>query len=326
MENQAENTENPLENDNRAKLDEAELLKMKAYIDTLKDKIEEHPQIIKQIEKLESEKEEQLFNDTLKLIPRYELLELRFKVKDTNIDTKLYYFYKNNKNHVFIPKLSSRKWKNINFVDFIWLDILESLRKFSCPHETIEKLFDNLYSNELADIYLNSIKDELVEQLQTNNNENEENKKKLDTIQKTLENKKLMRTFDEFINSFYFVVTECLEGKVKNIVINEKQEISYDHRGEPKDALLILPISKYIVSFVKDETKEWFWKSLGLFTDKELDLLDLFKEHEYAYITLNQSEQQIKTLNELKEILVLKKYESMKVTFKNNDQVYHFYK
>ena len=73
-----------------------------------------------------------------------------------------FFIYKNNKNHFFIPKLSSRKWKNINFVDFIWLDILESLRKFSCPHETIKKLFDNLYNNEIADFYLKSIKDELV--------------------------------------------------------------------------------------------------------------------------------------------------------------------
>ena len=55
-------------------------------------------------------------------------------------------------------------------------------------------------------------------------------------------------------------------------------------------------------------------------------LLDSFNIHKDNYITLNQSEHQIKTLKELKEILVLKKYDSIKIAFKNNDQLYHFYK
>ena len=298
-----------------------------AFVKTLQQLSQEEVAIKEHLEKKIQEQEEQITKDCLKLFEKHQLLEMHFKVKDTKLDQKLYYFFKNDKNNGFIPTHNSRKWKNINFVDYIWIEILETLRKFCCPHDTIKKIYNHCYKSGHAEAVLIDKKDELEKESKENTKEIDSQKQnnQINLIKQALENQKILKTLDEYITPLYFHILNCMKGIEQYLIIDEKQQITISEIIDSQKTQLVLPLSSYLVSFVKDESKKPFWKILALIKHKNLELIDLFTEYPDAHISLNGKDIIIKNVDELKEILVLKKYFIIEIEIDNYPDVLKFH-
>ena len=303
------------------------LEKALAFVKTLQQLSQEEVAIKEHLEKKIQEQEEQITKDCLKLFEKHQLLEMHFKVKDTKLDQKLYYYFKNDKNNGFIPTHNSRKWKNINFVDYIWIEILETLRKFSCPHETIKKVYKECYglgyTKEILELKKHRVENEGKENDTKSNIKEHTNQ--IDSINQVITNQKTIAVLDEYITLLYLSIINCMKGKELYLVIDEEQQISISGNVESQKPQLVLPLSSFLVTFVRDESKKAFWKTLALFTQKELELIDLFTEYPDAYVSLNRKDIVIKNVDELKEILVLKKYFIIEMKIKSYPNVLQFY-
>ena len=87
------------------------------------------------------------------VIKQGELLEQIFSVRESGIDSKIFHSWKI---AGFLSTVEKGKWARLSFIDLLWLQTLESMRKFGCSHKIMkaihEELFTKAYKENLAKI------------------------------------------------------------------------------------------------------------------------------------------------------------------------------
>jgi hypothetical protein len=70
-----------------------------------------------------------------------------FYLKDTNVSSRLYNLWKNADLLDSQPDIDSRKWVKLNFLEYVWLNIVRDMRVFGLSFEVIKNLKKELLSD-----------------------------------------------------------------------------------------------------------------------------------------------------------------------------------
>lgn len=268
---------------------------------------------------------------------RGSLLNGIFSVKDSGIDSKIFHSWKI---AGLLPTVEKGGWAKLSFIDLLWLDTLETMRKFGCPKNLMKavckKLFYDAYEINLGKITL----EENIAFL------NDLSKKRpltyeedifLSNTNQFINDKIYMSVLDRGINYFYQLVTKCFveNNEVGLIIYLVGSFGTYSITNNIKDESIpvdlsvphiLIPLSSFIRKFLADDQKEGFLDKSGVLNEQEYEVVKLIRQKNLKRltVTLNNNEiQKIETqesglINEndvekLKQILGLKKYDSIEM-------------
>jgi hypothetical protein len=274
---------------------------MNTDIDSLKKKLEKLAEMENQHAERKLKLKKSLIFNTFSYS---KLLEHHFQSKDTNIKANLYYFWRRER---LIPDNQEKKWVNINFVDFIWLDILNSLKNMSCPLSVLNKVKDELFTKAAAqNLAQKNLQEKRAALLSTHAEQ-----RHIDFIDQILNDEKLMITLNQDISFLYEHIRNCLMDNPIFIKIDEQEQIIIDNNPVCEKASTVLPINSYIKSFVFDEKNKEFLTLTGLFTIEELSFIEQIEQCSFEVI-INEDETSaylIKDdINKVKEVMLYKRY------------------
>ena len=221
-----------------------------------------------------------------------------FLPKETGINTNIYYYWRKEN---LIAK-DAKNWTNINFVDYIWMQILLTLKNMAVPLPLVHEIKNNLFSkqSESFNVILKSLNDNLK------------------AIDASFQLSNVKEIANKLINNLYDHIVSCLNNKPIFITIDENKNIQIGEDCKIDTTVLVIPISKYIQAFFEDDSKQKFWTATGILSDGEAHLIGayqyyqnnhlpfvLFVDYEYT------AGRQVNDIKTLKEILVFKKYKTI---------------
>jgi hypothetical protein len=246
-----------------------------------------------------------------------QLLYPIFRLKDIGIDAKSYHFWKR---EGLIEKGDENKWSKLSFVEYVWVHILNSMKRMSCAHKTMMNLFHLLFQHQQSKVFTREIIAETIEKLSIDTGEDS---LLLLTLKNILENDSV---FDKIANyqksNLQLYLIQCLQGEQVFIAIDEYQKISILKKIPDLDGLkqsiTIIPLHAYIYNFIADPSKLDVLETIGLLTNEESNIL----KHAQSCLNLNIDLQlsiddrpidvDRKSLVQLKEVLVFKKYKKIR--------------
>ncbi len=205
-----------------------------------------------------------------------------FLFKDSGIDSKIFHVWKSKGLVDFIER---GKWARLNFMEYLWLQVLETMRKFGCSVELMKKMYDHFFTRAIRDnIAINSKKNELKElyEIKKNRKLTYLEELKISTNEALMTHPTYIKELQNHDNYFTRLALNCLHYKADSgIIIFEdrtfmeyindpkKKEITDQHSYINKPHLLI-PISHYIIDFLGKDNKIDFLRSTGLLDEDEL--------------------------------------------------------
>ena len=223
------------------------------------------------------------------------LLEKVFRVKDTGINSKIFHTWKMAS---FLSTIVMGKWAALSLIEYLWLQTLETMRKFGCSFKLMkavhEHLFIRAYKDHLAKKTLEGnvrVLTRLSKKRLLNNDENDFLKKCKDELNDPIR----MATTDFEITYFYQLVIRCFTNNIEvGIVIFEDGSFTTYESSEfatsnPIDITrphLLIPISSFIKKFVVDEEKEQFLSSTGLLNEQEFEVVKQIRNKNSRSVTI----------------------------------------
>ena len=285
---------------------------------------------------------------------RGSLLEGVFSVKDSKIDSKIFHSWKI---AGLLPTVPKGGWAELSFIDLLWLDTLETMRKFGCSKKLMKavckKLFYDAYEVNLGKLTLEE-NHAFLTNLALRRPLTFEEEQYLNSTNQVLNDSIYMSVLDLGINYFYHLVTNCfIENNEVGLVIyldgsfstyelinnvekkNQSADLSVPH--------ILIPISSFIKKAIADNEKEGFLNQSGVLNEQEFEVIKLIRKKNIKRITVtinNKEVQKIETeesgfINEsnvalLKQILCLKQYDSIEInsrdartmSFKKTKKIY----
>lgn len=285
---------------------------------------------------------------------RGSLLEGVFSVSDSKIDSKIFHSWKIAD---LLPTVPKGGWAKLSFIDLLWLETLETMRKFGCSKALMkavcEKLFHEAYKVNLGKRTLKENHDFLTNLASTRSLTFEE-EQYLNEITHIIKDSVYMSVLDRGINHFYHLVINCfLENNEVGLIIyldgsfstyelinNLKEENTNADLSVPH---ILIPISSFIKKFIEDDEKEEFLNQCGVLNEQEFEVLKLIRKKNIKRITVtlnNKTVQKIETeesgmidkndVKLLKKTLGLKEYDSIEInsrdsrtmSFKKTSKIY----
>jgi len=276
-------------------------------------------------------------NDPMSLdhvVNRGSLLVGVYNVSNTKFDPKIFHSWKSAD---LLPTVPKSGWAKLSFIDLLWLDTLETMRKFGCSRNLMKavckKLFYDAYEVNLGKLTLekNYV---FLTNLATKRNLTFEEEQYLNSTQYVLNDPIYMSVLDPSINYFSQLVNNCfIENNEVGLIIyldgsfstyetkdsaNIKADLSVPH--------ILIPISSFIKKFIADEEKEVFLQKSGVLNEQEFEVIKLIRKKNVKRIIVtlnNKVVQKIETeetglihesdVELLKQILCLRQYDSIEL-------------
>jgi len=229
------------------------------------------------------------------------LLEPVFRVKDINIDSKIYHTWRM---AGLVDTVEDGKWAKFSFVEYLWLRALESMRRLGCSVKLMKaihnELFIRAYKEHLGEKTLKANVEHLTALSKisplTKNQEDF-----LTACKTTLADKIYMSVPDRSINYFYQLVVKCFSNNNEvGILIYENQTFSLYEKTffqtEEQQSLdmslphIMIPISSYIKEFIAAEDKEKFLVPAGILNEEELKVINHMRNKNINKITISFNE------------------------------------
>lgn len=265
-----------------------------------------------------------------------------FSVSDSNIDSKIFHSWKT---AGLLPTVPKGGWAKLSFIDILWLDTLETMRKFGCSKNLMKavckKLFYDAYEVNLGKQTLEENNAFLID-LASKRPLTFEEEQYLNSTKQVLNDTIYMSVLDRGINYFYHLVTKCfIENNEVGLVIyldgsfstyeltnnvrqgNQKANLSVPH--------ILIPISSFIKKFIADDKKEEFLNQTGVLNEQEFEVIKLIRKKNIKRITVtlnNRVVQKIETeeaglihesdIAALKQILCLNRYDSIELNSRDS--------
>jgi hypothetical protein len=270
------------------------------------------------------------------------LLERVFSVNDSKIDSKIFHSWKIAD---LLPTVPKGGWAKLSFIDLLWLETLETMRKFGCSKALMkavcEKLFHEAYKVNLGKLTLKENHDFLTNLASTRSLTFEE-EQYLNEITHIIKDSVYMSVLDRGINYFYHLVTNCfLENNEVGLIIYLDGSFStYELRNNLKEGNtnadlsvphILIPISSFIKKFIAAEENEEFLNQCGVLNEQEFEVLKLIRKKNIKSITVtlnNKTVQRIETeesgmidkndVKLLKKTLGLKEYDSIEINSRDS--------
>lgn len=225
------------------------------------------------------------------------LLEGVFSVKESGIDSKIFHSWKLDE---LLPTVPKGGWADLSFIDYLWLQTLETMRKFGCSKKLMKDLCNTLfieaYKLDLRKITLKDNVAHLTNLSKMRALTNDEDAF-LKACEAELDDPIKMGVTDYDINYFYQLVLKCFINNTEvGIVIFEDgkfntYEISNSLQNESNlidlsVPHLLIPINYFIKRFVVDEEKEQFLTTTGILNSQEYEVIKQIRNKNVTRITI----------------------------------------
>ena len=243
-----------------------------------------------------------------------------------------------------------RTWVRINLIEYVWIKIIQVMRDFGIPMETIKKTKKMLFVNALQLIIDDKEKygDLLKAESNMSTSKLESRKKIIDlTSQLIDQSPKEFEIFSTLIGSI--IIGLLLQNDKGSIIITRKQnqyEVSYFSFKTMDDYQKIIyplldlphiqiPIRKLIEDFLDNPKSEKFVDSFELLNLKEKKVIDAMRNKDFKEIVikLNNKKELIIELEkdgdlmdqkakEVRKILGLNDYSEITIKYRNDKHLY----
>ncbi len=225
------------------------------------------------------------------------LLEGVFSVKESGIDSKIFHSWKLDE---LLPTVPKGGWADLSFIDYLWLQTLETMRKFGCSKKLMKDLCNTLfieaYKLDLRKITLKDNVAHLTNLSKMRALTNDEDAF-LKACEAELDDPIKMGVTDYDINYFYQLVLKCFINNTEvGIVIFEDgkfntYELSNSLQNESNlidlsVPHLLIPINYFIKRFVVDEEKEQFLTTTGILNSQEYEVIKQIRNKNVTRITI----------------------------------------
>lgn len=214
------------------------------------------------------------------------LHEKVFLLKDTGVDSKIFQVWKSKGLVDFIER---GKWARLNLVEYLWLRVLETMRKFGCSVKLMKAIYDDLFTKafkeNLAAKNLKSRYDH-YKSLSKVRSLTKDESELLEAMQYVYDYPQLSIQFRYETSYFSELVQGCLSYKVEAglYIFEDGTFIKFllPPDGTPEEQItdfdatkphLYIPLSSYILEFIADEEKHIFLTSSGLLNEDEYKVI-----------------------------------------------------
>ena len=224
-----------------------------------------------------------------------------FSLKDTGIDSKIFHVWKAKGLVDFIER---GKWARLNLIDYLWLQVLETMRKFGCSVKCMKEIYDELFTKafkeNLAAKNLKSYRDYYtnLKKLRTLTSDESE---VLDIIEYLDRNPILNMQFRNTVSYFSKLVSDCLKYKADaGLIIFEDGSFKTfsDSLGEETGVNakphIYIPLANYILEFIGEEDKQDFLIRTGLLSEDEYRVIREIRNKNVKSITITFEEKEHK--------------------------------
>jgi len=260
-----------------------------------------------------------------------------FSVSDSNIDSKIFHSWKT---AGLLPTVPKGGWAKLSFIDMLWLDTLETMRKFGCSKNLMKavckKLFYDAYEVNLGNLTLEE-NHAFLTNLASKRLLSYEEEQYLNSTKQVVNDIVHMSLLNRGINYFYQLVTNCFieNNEVGLVIYLDGSFSSYEltnnvNKGNLNANLsvphILIPISSFITKFIVDDKKEEFLNQTGVLNEQEHEVIKLIRKKNVKRITVtlnNKVVQKIETeesglihesdVDALKQILCMKQYDSIEL-------------
>ena len=244
-----------------------------------------------------------------------------------------------------------REWVRLNLIDYVWVKIIQVMRDFGVPLETIRQTKDLLFKNFIAEIV--DDKEEYLSFLKT---ESEIDPKEIDKINSLIDllSEAIENNPEEFDVHATIIGTMISDLLIKNdrgsVLITKKGKefnvtfFSYKALDDFRDVFkpllesphIQIPIRKLIEDFFDDPKSDKFVDSFELLSFKEKKVIDAIRKKDFKQIIIKQDSAKDTITIELerdgdildqkakdvKRLLGLNEYSEVTIKYRNDKHIY----
>ena len=225
------------------------------------------------------------------------LLEGVFSVKESGIDSKIFHSWKLDE---LLPTVPKGSWAKLSFIDYLWLQTLETMRKFGCSKKLMKdvcnSLFIEAYKNNLQKTTLNDNVSNLTYLSNKRPLTFDENEY-LNACKDELNDPIKMAITDYGINYFYQLVIKGFtnNNEVGLVIFEDGRFNTYELSdslklvSNPIDLTvphILIPITSFIKRFVADEEKDQFLITTGVLSNQEYDVIKQLRNKNVSSLTI----------------------------------------
>ena len=279
--------------------------------------------------------------DEDELLSEYEFNHSKFTplipMEALSIDTKVIAYWRR---EGLMPFIEKGKWAKLNFVEAIWLMMLNTLRNIGLPVGTMKRVtqyfIERAYKDNLPEINLKASK-QVLEKKKTAGTISDEEDEQLNQIIDLLKDKQLLYLFRWDVNYFSNLITESVNyGVEAEILIFEDGTIAEYIFGSirafpAKDIDIYMPhirisVLYYLKEFIASEKLSAFLSNIHLLNEDERRVLQELRNKNVREITILLNKGEITRIestkngviagrqaNEIMKILGLKNYERITI-------------
>lgn len=225
------------------------------------------------------------------------LLEGVFSVKESGIDSKIFHSWKLDE---LLPTVPKGSWAKLSFIDYLWLQTLETMRKFGCSKKLMKDvcntLFIEAYKIDLRKITMNDCVTHLTNLSKKRPLTNDE-VAYLKASEAELNDPIKMATTDYNINYFYQLVLKCFtnNNEVGLVIFEDGRFSTYELTStlqkvsNPIDLTvphILIPITSFIKRFIADEEKAQFLTTTGILNTQEYEVIKQIRNKNVTRLTV----------------------------------------
>jgi hypothetical protein len=271
------------------------------------------------------------------------VLERQLTPKQMGVNQKIFSSWKR---HGLIPVPKNGKWSRANFVEVVWIRILENMRRMNCSVATMKKAYElfflKAWNDRLADrnrqVRMKAIKERLQRHGYT-----VEELYKLHILQQIDKDVEFRTKLDEELNYLYELLTKIiLYGGEGGLLIDSKGDCtmyytdinSLSNVGSLnliQEPLITIPISHILAELLQDNYGIKFLYKNQFVSEDELRVIKEIRNKNVQSITVTKDEKESLSIisderglisgeqaKKIMQILGIKNYSSIELKTRNN--------
>lgn len=215
---------------------------------------------------------------------RGELLDKALRLKDIDIDKKIFHTWKM---AGFLDTVEDGKWVRLSFIEYLWVNTLDTLRKFGVSHKMMKKVHYELFEKSREEnLSLKNLNDNIsfYENLEKARGLNESEKQCLEYSRGILNDEELLRIIRRDVTYFYQLVLECFNSNREvGIIIYDDESIITYQEDDPLSLVpntvdytrphIRIPITSFIKKFIDEEQYEEFFEKTKFMDEQEMRII-----------------------------------------------------
>jgi DNA-binding transcriptional MerR regulator len=246
---------------------------------------------------------------------------------------------------------SDKGWVKINLIDFVWIKIIEAMRRFGVPLEVIKDTKDLMYT-DFIDALIDE-KDDYINYLRKTETISED---KIKLVEYHLNIAKMEKVNEpEEFKSYHSLLGQLIlelllkhdKGYITIAYINNVHEIGYyslktaeDFRKNIQEQfeypILQIPIKKILEAFIEEDKTEKYLEPISFLNLKEMKVIDAIRDNNFKEIVIRKDnknetitiykETESDIINqkakEIKRLLGLNEYSEVTLKYRNDKHLY----